>query len=107
MTKMRVAGPAVLLFAALAAPTADAQVASPRVGSPPPAPTVSPYLNLLRNPNAPALNYYGLVRPQFQTNYGLQALQQQFLLSQGSALPGAAGPEDVLITGHAAVFMNL
>ena len=107
MNKTFLAWPAVLLLVGLSAHLADAQVGGPRVGSPPPAPTVSPYINLFRNGNSPAFNYYGLVRPQFQTNAGLQSLQQQLLLSQGSPLPGAAGPEDVLITGHAAVFMNL
>jgi hypothetical protein len=105
MNRMKTAGLALLLLAALPG-TLRAQVGAPRVGTPATAPTVSPYINLLRNPNAPALNYYGLVRPQFQTNAGLQALQQQLLLGQTGSLSGAEPTGDVLITGHAAVFMN-
>jgi len=101
-----IAGPVVMtLFALLPGPV-DAQVVGPRVGTPSPAPTISPYINLLRSPNAPTLNYFGLVRPQFQTNAGLQALQQQLFLGQTGPLPGAEPTGDVLITGHAAMFMN-
>ena len=107
MRKSMFAGPVVVVLLVLPAGTADAQSAGPRVGAPAAGPTVSPYVNLLRNPNSPTLNYYGLVRPQFQTNAGLQALQQQMTLGQGGPLPGAGSPDDVLITGHAAVFMNL
>ena len=97
----------VLVWAGLAVPSAAGQGLGPRVGGTPSAPTVSPYLNLLRGSNSPTLNYYGLVRPQFQTNAGLQALQQQVLLAQGAGLSAAAGPDQVVVTGTAAVFMNL
>lgn len=106
VTKSFIAGPVVLALTALLPGPADAQVVGPRVGTPSPAPTISPYINMLRSPNAPALNYFGLVRPQFQTNAGLQALQQQFLLGQTGSLPGAEPTADVLTTGHAAMFMN-
>lgn len=39
-------------------------------------PTVSPYLNLTRGGNV-AVNYYGLTRPQQDTNRTLQTIQQQ------------------------------
>jgi hypothetical protein len=42
---------------------------------PPPNPTVSPYLNLLRNGASPAVNYFGLVRPEQRTRQALQGLQ--------------------------------
>lgn len=106
MTKISLVGLIAMALAAMVPGRAGAQVVGPRVGSPSPAPTVSPYINLLRNPNAPALNYYGLVRPQFQTNAGLQSLQQQFLLGQSTSLPGSEATGDVLITGHAATFLN-
>jgi len=77
------------------------------VGAAPPGPTVSPYINLLRAGNSPAANYYGLVRPQLQTNAGLQSLQQQFLSAQGRPPGGPDLSDDMLVTGHAAVFMNL
>ena len=106
MTRTTFAGPAILLLASLSADRALAQVVGTRPGGLPPGPAVSPYLNLLRTGNSPALNYYGLVRPQFQTNASLQALQQQFALSQSRPLLGSGPADDVLITGHSAVFMN-
>jgi hypothetical protein len=70
-------------------------------------PAVSPYLNLLRPGNGPAINYYGLVRPQFDTLAGFQAVQQRFGQLQTS-VQAAGGPADgALITGHGAAFMNL
>jgi hypothetical protein len=107
MSRMNFASLVVLFLAGLSAETARGQTTGPRVGIGPSGPTVSPYINLLRGGNSAALNYYGLVRPQIQTNNGLQALNQQFALSQAVQLPGAAGAEDVVITGHASVFMNL
>jgi hypothetical protein len=95
-----------VLIVAISAGQARAQTAGPRVGSPPPGPTVSPYLNLLRAGNSPAANYYGLVRPQLQTDAGIQSLQQQFLTAQARPLPGQEPVDDLLVTGHAAVFMN-
>src|SRR5260370_106487 len=106
MTKMMFSGMTVLMFAGLSADRASAQMLVPRAGGLPPGPTVSPYLNLLRTGNSPAFNYYGLGRPQFQTNAGLQGLQVQLDLTQGRPLLGSDQADDVLITGHAAVFMN-
>jgi hypothetical protein len=97
---------AVLLSIGLRAGTADAQVYNPRSTTLPLGPTVSPYINLLRNGNSPTLNYYGFVRPQFQTNAGLQSLQQQVLTARSGQLPVAESTGDVLVTGHVAVFMN-
>src|SRR5438105_3422455 len=45
-------------------------------------PTFSPYLNLARRDSSPALNYYGLVRPQIATQNNIQSLQQQFIVIQ-------------------------
>jgi hypothetical protein len=47
-------------------------------------PTVSPYLNLAR-PGLPAINYYGLVRPQLQTD---AFIQQQLALQQSGVNTG-------------------
>src|SRR5689334_4123182 len=40
-------------------------------------PAVSPYINLLRSGSPAAVNYYGIVRPEFQFQNSLQNLQQQ------------------------------
>jgi len=40
-------------------------------------PTVSPYLNLLRQGSPQAINYYNLVRPQVEFNNSIQQLNQQ------------------------------
>ena len=105
MSKWTLVGPAIMAVVALSAAAATAQGVGPRVGGAPGSPTVSPYINLLRGANSPALNYYGLVRPQLQTNAGLMALQQQAFLSQAVGLPAA--PDEGLVTGRGAVFMNL
>ena len=63
-------GIAVLL--AVAGP-AWAQTGVPSTGRP----TVSPYLNLTRRGQSPALNYYNLVRPQVEFYSSIQQLQQQ------------------------------
>lgn len=70
-------------------------------------PAISPFLNLARG-GSPAVNYYGLVRPQTQTAKSLQSLQFQI---SGLAQPGVQStPETgqpVLTTGHGATFFNL
>ncbi len=105
MSRTVFAGSVALVLAALSASGAAGQGVIPRPAAPPAGPTVSPYLNLLRNGNSPAFNYYGLVRPQFQTNASLQALQ---LAQFQAAIPQAVNAgDDVLITGRGAVFMNL
>ena len=86
---------ALVAVAALAAGRAEAQYyVQPRT-MPRPYPTFSPYLNLGRGGN-PALNYYGLVRPQFETQRGLQQLQTQL-----DALPGQppVGEERTILGG--------
>jgi hypothetical protein len=71
-------------------------------------PPTSPYLNMDRGGN-PAVNYYGLVKPQFDTSKQLQTLQQQ--LQQQTLTPqlGTALDDDGMLsnfaaTGHPAVF---
>ncbi len=72
-------------------------------------PTVSPYLNLLRNDNGPVPNYYSLVRPQLNQQAfdnriasaaRLQSLSIQKL--EDIAERGATGP-----TGTGSVYRNL
>ena len=68
----------LLLLSAVAlvglSPLAAGQASAQAPGA---APGVSPYLNLLRQGNSQALNYYGLVRPQVEFRSGIQQLQQQ------------------------------
>jgi hypothetical protein len=61
-------------------------------------PAVSPYLNLLRGGN-PAINYYGLVRPQIAAGKALQELGENV-----NSLEGAV--TQPLQTGHTSSFMT-
>ena len=98
---------AALMFAALCGwPT---NVMAQFGGSQPSSPTISPYINLLRSDSSPALNYYGLVRPQQefaqqnqQLGQGLQSLQMQ-----SSSMPmysGGYGYSQLGATGHPVIF---
>ncbi len=74
-------------------------------------PAISPYVNMLRSDASPALNYYGLVRPQQQfaqqnqqLGQGLQSLQMQM---QGSSMPMNSanfGYSQLGATGHPVIF---
>ncbi len=85
---------------------AHGQVFQPSRVSPVYRPPVSPYLNLLRRGSDPAVNYYGIVRPEIEFRSGLQNLQQQVNAvgqqetAQEQAL--SALPE----TGHPVQFFN-
>lgn len=93
---------AVLLFA-------QAASAQPQLGGARP-PTFSPYLNLLRANGSPALNYFGLVRPEVQARQALQNLQTAVTANQqsiGDIQAGNAGNAGLLpTTGHPSMFMN-
>ncbi len=65
-------GSAVVLLSLVS--TAQAQYRPVPQAPNPYGPRVSPYLNLLNRQTNPAINYYGIVRPQVQFN---QAIQQQ------------------------------
>jgi hypothetical protein len=71
-------------------------------------PVVSPYLNLARGGN-PAINYFGLVRPQIQAqeNY-LQLRQDLAQAAQVNQMEGAAiaGAITTLTTGNQVTFGN-
>jgi hypothetical protein len=66
-------------------------------------PALSPYLNLARGGD-PAINYYGLVRPEQQFASAIQQLGQQISANQQQVndLEDATLPT----TGHPAQFMN-
>jgi len=69
-------------------------------------PTFSPYINLSRRDVNPAINYYGLVRPQLRYNESIQQLQQATQsLQQQQDVTGAIASERPP-TGHATGFLN-
>jgi hypothetical protein len=87
---------------------AAAQAPNPQLGVPPAAtyqgPVVSPYLNLLRRDTLPAINYYGIVRPQFDYNSSIRQLQDQSLQTRQEV---ASEAERVAVTtGHPVQFQN-
>jgi hypothetical protein len=84
-------------------------------GGVPQRPTFSPYLNLLNRGASPALNYYGLVRPQQQFQQQAGQLQQQLnsasadfqsLQAQNSLLAGTLINSFLPPTGNVATFNN-
>jgi len=102
-------------FAAVAAVTlvsATATYAQPQPPVVATRPTFSPYLNLLRGGgSSPALNYFGLVRPeqqfmqqQTQLRQQLQQTNQQLQAVNQAVIAG--GDPNLPETGHAAVFNN-
>lgn len=66
-------------------------------------PTTSPYLNLTRPGNS-ALNYYNLVRPEFEFRNANQALQGQ-IGRQGQSIRDLQA-EGIPATGHSTSFFN-
>src|SRR5262245_10941358 len=69
-------------------------------------PTYSPYLNLLR-PGNTAINYYGLVRPEFEFRNNIGTLQQQVGTLQQDLTQATNQANGVLTTGHPTQFLNL
>lgn len=70
-------------------------------------PTVSPYLNLMRG-GLPAVNYYGLVRPQIELEQSMLQIQQLQQVQSGM-LNSPLGQQPTvtpLVTGHGASFFN-
>ncbi len=104
-----------VMFGLSACAQASAQFGGNRINRPIDTPTFSPYLNMFRGGaggGGPALNYYGLVRPQQefaqqnqQLGEGLQALQMQQLQGM-QVMPGAGlyGYSQLGTTGHAVAF---
>jgi len=91
-----------LLLHGVAAPlSAQEPYARPATGPSNPAP-LSPYLNMARGGN-PAVNYYGLVRPQTDAQRAIQHLQQQSMAAPATGLTMDSYPN----SGHTVQFMNL
>ena len=70
-------------------------------------PTVSPYLNLVRRGTIPAVNYYGLVRPEQEMRRNLQSMQRQVYQNRSDLDAMAVGADPGMpVTGKAAMFLN-
>jgi hypothetical protein len=85
----------------LFAPVARAQPPGPFPGGPSGPglpPPFSPFLNLARPNSNPAINYYGIIRPQNQFANSLQALQRQSALGPFAATD--TNPDAPVSTGH-------
>jgi hypothetical protein len=67
-------------------------------------PTVSPYLNLRRIDAPAAVNYYNLVRPQFEFRGAIQQLEQGVQSNRQNL--NELGNEGPSATGHAFGFQN-
>lgn len=84
----------------------------PAVGAPPiTTPPVSPYINLGRT-GSPAINYFGLVRPELNFRNSILQLQRQAATTQqaitevqDAALPATGHPSRFL--NYSPYFMNL
>jgi hypothetical protein len=96
------------VFVWLSLQTAAAQPPRPQLGvaptNPYQGPALSPYLNLFRRDTLPAINYYGIVRPQFETNASLQQLQEQSLQTRQEVT--AEAERFAPTTGHPVQFQN-
>jgi hypothetical protein len=77
----------------------------PQVGGQP-RPTFSPYLNLNRGGTSPAINYYGIVRPQFQARSEFQSLEQQAANNRQAITDLGTPPSGLPTTGHSVAFLN-
>jgi hypothetical protein len=104
---------AAALALALAPGVAHAQLGPympPQTYNPYARPTISPYLNMVRPGANPALNYYGLVRPQIQTSKALLAFQQELLPVAGGLAPAVEQTtglaNNLPTTGHPTSFYN-
>jgi hypothetical protein len=91
--------------------TAGEARAQPQVpGYNPFRPTVSPYINLLRNNNNNSfafnqgINYFGIVRPEFNIQNSLLQLDQQVTANQQAIALGDNTP--LQATGHPVNFLN-
>lgn len=106
----------ILLLAALALatlPTLETPARAQPPGGPPGSPfagprpggAFSPYLNLTRQGASPAINYYGLVRPQTQFADSIQQLQRQVTIGPFSSA-GDPTAEQPAVTGNPFGFQN-
>jgi len=97
---MRRALSGVIVGAALLAAATPARAQYP--GAPQ---QVSPYLNLARG-GSPAINYYGLIRPQQQLQSNLQQVQAALIDEQRFAGPQEMLATQAVVTGNYANYMT-
>jgi hypothetical protein len=102
----------IALTLALAASAAYAQAPVQPPTQPYSPPVLNPYLNLLNRGN-PAINYYGIVRPQIQQGQQLQMLQfglnrtaAEAATAEQTALTAPGASAVLPDTGHVAGFMT-
>src|SRR5262249_3436964 len=74
--------------------------------NPPSRPPGSPFTNLFRGGTNPAINYYGLVRPQQEFRSDLTQLQQQRLQAGALLTLPDQGVSTIPTTGHPTRFFN-
>jgi hypothetical protein len=100
--------PCVVVCPALATcGTVAAQVPyTPPMTSPFYHPPVSPYINLLRAGSSPAVNLYGVVRPQLQFYSAANAFQEQINTNQVGIAGLQQGMNAAVTTGHGVAFLN-
>ena len=95
----------VVALTGLMSGSANAQFpGNPGVGTPRPA--FSPYLNLNRSGNSPAINYFGIVRPQFQALSTFQSLDQQSAANRQAISDAGTQATALPTTGHTVSFLN-
>jgi hypothetical protein len=98
---------ALCWLAAAVGPRAEAQFSYQQPQTNPfGAPRVSPYLNMLRPGANPALNYYGLVKPQMNTNQSIQQLQNYTFGMNNTNQATKEDTNRMSNTGHAVQFFN-
>jgi hypothetical protein len=68
-------------------------------------PPVSPYLNLFNGGTNPAINYFGIIRPQIEFRNSIQQLQQQIAMGEQST-GELATTLGMVTTGHPSFFMS-
>jgi hypothetical protein len=104
MHRWLLTGLSVLALAAASAAPAAAQYGPAGGGAP--RPTTSPYLNLFR-PGSAGLNYYQLVRPEFQVRRSINSIENNL----NTITPLVTGEADAAAgltqTGHPIQFNNL
>jgi hypothetical protein len=101
---LTIAGALALFFGCVSPSLAQAFGGRFPGGTPFIAPT-SPYLNLNRAGSNPAINYYGLVRPEFEFRAAYQSLQRE--VGQDRALVRETiGEGGLPVTGHSTSFLN-
>jgi hypothetical protein len=109
MKAVQVVGMWAASFSLLAvADEASAQPRGTRANYTPP-PAVSPYLNLVRRGTSPAINYYGIVRPEleFRNNIGILRNQvQENRQSISDLRSDLTTVNELPATGHAVYFLN-